>query len=215
MYYISASYRRKILDKLQQKNITYFKGIVLDIGGRDRGKFRKPKDKVERWIFADIEQKHNPDIVLDVADMQAIENESIDTISAMELFEHVEKIEQGLQECYRTLKKNGNMIFSVPFLYAIHADPYDFQRWTLFKWQNELKKIGFEIEHCEIMGRFFYVMCDGCKQFILSLPLGLRHFGYLFFPFFDILLLLDKTKWLTKHKTLGNFHGGYFFIAKK
>ena len=39
--------------------------------------------------FADIESKHNPDIILDVADMNMFLNNSIDYISAMELFEHV------------------------------------------------------------------------------------------------------------------------------
>jgi len=43
--------------------------VVLDIGGRNRGKFIKPKDKVEKWIFADIESKHKPDIVVDVCDI--------------------------------------------------------------------------------------------------------------------------------------------------
>lgn len=85
---------------------------------------------VEKWIFVDVEEKHNPDIVLDVADMGKIKDESIDVINAIELFEHVEKIQQGLKECYRVLKKDGVMILSTPFLFPIHADPYDFQRWT-------------------------------------------------------------------------------------
>ena len=94
-YYFWASYRRKILDELLEKNKHYYKGIVLDIGGRDRGKFKKPKDKVKKWIFADIEEKHKPDIVLDVANMKDIKDESIDIINAIELFEHVEKIEKA------------------------------------------------------------------------------------------------------------------------
>jgi len=129
-YYFGASYRRKILDRLLEQNKYYYKGIVLDIGGRDRGKFKKPKDEVEKWIFADIEQKHKPDIILNVEDMNNIVTESIDVINAVELFEHVENIEKGLNECYRVLKKNGTMILSAPFLYPIHADPCDFQRWT-------------------------------------------------------------------------------------
>ena len=68
-YYFWATYRRKLLDKLLEENKSYYKGIVLDIGGRDRGKFKKPKDKVEKWIFADTEDRHQPDIVLDVSEV--------------------------------------------------------------------------------------------------------------------------------------------------
>ena len=45
-YYFWATYRRKILDKLLKENKHYYKGVVLDIGGRDRGKFKKAKDKI-------------------------------------------------------------------------------------------------------------------------------------------------------------------------
>lgn len=73
--------------------------------------------------------------------MSKIEDESIDVINAIELFEHIEDIEKGLRECNRVLKKNGVMIISVPFLFPIHSDPYDFQRWTEEKWKQELKEI--------------------------------------------------------------------------
>jgi len=214
-YYIWASNRRKILDKLQEKYSYLYKGIVLDIGGRDRGAFKKPKDKVEKWIFADIETKYKPDIVVDVADMQNIDTESIDIINAVELFEHVEKIQQGISECYRILKKSGKLILSVPFLFPVHADPYDFQRWTLTKWKKELNKSGFTIEKHEITGRFFTVLGDMNKTLVKSFPFGIKHLGYLSFLFFDLLKQLDKTKCIKNHSKLGKYHGGYFIIAKK
>ena len=213
--YFRGSYRRQHLDKLQKYYIPEYKGIVLDIGGRDRGAFNKPKEKVDKWIFADIESAHNPDIVIDVADMNNIDTESIDIVNAMELFEHVEKIDEGIAECYRVLKYEGKLIMSVPFLYQIHADPYDFQRWTQTKWKSELEKLGFKIEKTEIMGRFFTVRNSMQKTFIQSLPVIIRHIGYLLFPIFDILNKFDNTSWIKNHPKLGNYHSGYFIIAKK
>jgi len=214
-YYFWATYRRKILDRLLEENKYYYKGIVLDIGGRDRGKFKKPKDKVEKWIFADIKKKHNPDVILDVCDMKQIQEKSIDVINAVELFEHVENPEKGLRECYRALKKNGIMILSVPFLYPIHADPYDFQRWTENKWKKVLLKIGFKIEKFEIMGRYFTVLMDCKKAFIKQLPFGVRHFCKLFYPLLDLLVKLDNTDLIKNNQKLNKFHGGYFMIIKK
>jgi len=214
-YYFGATYRRKILDKLLEENKYYYKGVVLDIGGRDRGKFKKPKDKVEKWIFVDIEEKHNPDIVLDVADMNKIESESIDTINTLELFEHVGYPEKGLKECYRVLKNNGYMIISVPFLFPIHADPHDFQRWTEDKWKQVLQEIGFSIEKFEIMGRYFTVLADMKRTCIKSMPRPLRYVFYLFCPLLDLLVKLDNLKFVQNHSKLGKFHGGYFIILRK
>jgi len=214
-YYFLASYRRKLLDKLLEENKHCYKGVVLDIGGRDRGKFKKPKDKVEKWIFADIEEKHNPDVVLDVCNMSKIEDESYDVINAIELFEHVENIEQGLKECYRVLKKDGVMILSAPFLYPIHSDPYDFQRWTEGKWKKVLKEISFDIEKFEIMGRFFTVLADMKKIFVKSMPRILRWVLYLFYPLMDLLITLDNLNIIKNHSKLGKYHSGYFMILRK
>lgn len=214
-YYLRTSERRKILDKLSSKYSYLYEGIVLDIGGRDKGKFNKPKQKVKKWIFADIETKHNPDIQLDVSDMNHFNDESIDIINAMELFEHVKKINSGISECYRILKNEGKMILSVPFLHRIHADPYDYQRWTLDKWIIELEKTGFIIETRKITGLYFTVLTDFRKAFIQSLPIVLRYPFYLYYPIFDILKQLDNLKIVKQHKRLGSFHGGYFFILKK
>ncbi len=214
-YYIMTSYRRKLVDKLLEKHQEQFSGMVLDIGGRSRGRFIKPKKDVKRWVFADINPKHRPDIVLDVADMKEIENQSIDVISACELFEHVEHIERGLDECARVLKPGGRMIISVPFLYPVHADPSDYQRWTEFKWKEELTRRKLHIETCMVMGRFFTIMADYTKIFFVALPKPLNFFLLVISPLLDLFVQLDSLNLIQSHPRLGKFHGGYFIIVKK
>ncbi|HIH31566.1 TPA: class I SAM-dependent methyltransferase [Candidatus Woesearchaeota archaeon] len=214
-YYFWATYHRKKLDELQEKHKRVYKGIVLDIGGRDRGRFNKPRDKVKKWIFADIEKKHNPDLVLDVAKMKGIKSQSIDVISAIELFEHVEEIDKGLDECYRVLKKGGILIISVPFLFPIHADPYDFQRWTEYKWRKKLTTKRFQVNTFEITGRFFTVYCGMIKTFIKSFPSIFRYVGYLLYPLLDLIVKADNTKLIKNHYIFNKYHDGYFIIAKK
>jgi SAM-dependent methyltransferase len=214
-YYFRISNRRKILDRLQFKYSNEYIGVVLDIGGKDKGSFIKPKDKVEKWLFADIVAENNPDIILDVADMQTIKSESIDVVNAIELFEHVENIDKGLAECYRVLKKNGKIIISIPFLAHIHADPNDFQRWTYTKWTKELEKLNFTIQSIDINGRFFTVLSEMVKTFTRQLPVVIRHIAYFNFPVLDFIARFDKLETVKNHKILGNFHGGYFIIAQK
>ena len=215
-YYFWASYRRKMLDDLQEKYKDLYRGVVLDIGGRDRGRFKKPKNKVDKWIFADIDEKNNPDIILDVSNMKNIKSESVDVVNAIELFEHVKKPEQGLKECYRVLKVKGVMVLSAPFLYPVHADPCDFQRWTKSKWELELKVAGFEIQNIEIMGSFFTVLIEYQKFFIKSFPKKLgKLFGLVNYPLMDLIISLDNLRFIRNNKTLSGFHGGYFIILRK
>jgi len=94
-YFFRSSFRRKLLDFYQDKYDSYYYGRVADIGGRDRGKFKKPKDRVKEWVFVDIVAEHKPDIIADVADMHMFPDGTFDVINALELFEHVENIEGG------------------------------------------------------------------------------------------------------------------------
>jgi len=209
-----ATYRRQMLDYLQDYYKHLYKGVVLDIGGRDRGNFIKPKEKVKKWIFADINSEYNPDIILDVTDMHHIQSDSIDIINAIELFEHVKDIEKGLKECYRVLKKNGLIFISMPFLYPIHADPNDFQRWTSFKWKIELSSIGFKVNKIIIMGKFYTNLAEIIKIGMKSHNTGKKLLRFII-PFLDLIVNLDNRSIVINNKKLNNCHNGYFIIAKK
>ncbi|MBU0612607.1 class I SAM-dependent methyltransferase [Patescibacteria group bacterium] len=214
-YYFWATYRRKSIDRILKENIHFYNGFVLDIGGRKRGQFKEPMGKVKKWIYTDINKKHKPDLVLDVSHMDTIKSESVDVINAIELFEHVKRIEDGLKECYRVLKNGGTIIICVPFLYPVHADPNDFQRWTEDKWKNELVKVGFQISKIVIMGRYFTVLMDMKKELIKLLPFPIKHFFYLFYPLMDLAVKLDNSKWVKKNKRLMKYHSGYYIVANK
>ena len=217
-YYRWASFRRQMLDTLQERFKNLYHGVVLDIGGRDRGLFQKPKGKVKKWIFADINDEYKPDIILDVTKMNQIESNSIDVINAIELFEHVADIEKGLSECYRVLKPSGIIVISVPFLYPIHADPYDFQRWTDYKWRTELRELAFSIQNFLIMGRFYTSLAEmllvKLKDFRTKGFIGKVLF-YVFRPFIDQMLKLDYKTDVKDNPRLSKYHSGYFIIAKK
>lgn len=214
-YYFWASFRRKLLDKLQEKYRSIYHGVVLDIGGRDRGKFKKPKNEVEKWIFADISPEHKPDITLDVSHMPMIVNESIDIIAAMEVFIYVDNIGKALDECSRILKKEGTLVFSTPFLFPIADDPVDLTRWTEAHWKSELIHHGFIVEACELMGGFFTVMADFVRTANNSMPAFIRCIGFLFYPFLSLFVTLDRTSFVQSNKILRRCTSGYFIIAKK
>ena len=214
--YLWSSYRRKQLDRAQERVRSLYRGVVLDIGGRDRGRFVKPRGRVERWVFADINEDHDPDLVLDVSDMQGVvEDAGVDVVNALELFEHVERIDRGLRECFRVLRPGGRLVISVPFLYPVHSDPHDFQRWTREKWVRALEGTGFEIESLEVTGGFFSVLGDAVKTLVHALPRVPLRILQCFYPLLDLLVLLDRTGFGRGHPKLAGYHGGYFIVATR
>ena len=213
-YYLWASYRRRAIDRFLEESKSFYQGVVLDIGGRDRGAFRKPREQATRWINADIEWKYKPDLCMDVA-AQAIKSSSVDVVNAVELFEHVYLINEGLTECARVLKKGGHLLIAVPFLYPLHSDPFDFQRWTKDKWQRELKACGFHLERYNVSGYFFNVLADMLKSGIKAIPGWLKIPFYIFLPLLDLIAWLDKSRFVREHSILSRYHAGYFMLLRK
>jgi ubiquinone/menaquinone biosynthesis C-methylase UbiE len=154
------TFRRYYLDKFLFN--VFFKGKILDIGGKKdnkRGLFRPPLDKVDSWEYLNIDETTNPDYSCSADDIP-VDDETFDMVMLAEVIEHLEKPAEVLNECSRVLKKDGKLIATIPFMYALHADPYDFQRWTDVKIRLELEKIGFQNIQIEAMGSVFAVIYD-------------------------------------------------------
>jgi len=152
--------RRYYLDNcLAQFN---FYGKVLDIGGKKtnkKGLFKPPTNKVETWEYVNIDQSTNPDYLCP-ADAINVQDMTFDIVILTEVLEHLENPEQVLQEVQRVLKEQGKLIISMPFLYPIHGDPDDFQRWTPSKIRQVLRQNNFLIDSLEPMGGLFSVYYD-------------------------------------------------------
>lgn len=56
---------------------------------------------------------------------------SIDSLIYQAVLEHVHDPRRVIDEATRVLKPGGYLYLEVPFLQGFHADPYDFQRYTL------------------------------------------------------------------------------------
>ena len=141
---------------------TNFHGKVLDAGGKKdnkRGKFRPPLSSVESWEYLNIDESTNPDYSCSADDIPVDDN-TFDVVMLAEVIEHLENPSSVLKECNRILKKDAKLVATIPFMYALHADPYDFQRWTDVKIRLELEKIGFNEIKIEPMGSVFGVIYD-------------------------------------------------------
>jgi SAM-dependent methyltransferase len=127
-----VSYRRLWLDCSLESYSTEMRGKVIDMGGKKenkRGIFHPPEENALAWWYVNLEMKTRPNIFGDVSRMP-FKGECADVIICTEVLEHLETPAACADEIYRLLRPGGTAFISVPFIYPIHADPHDFQRFT-------------------------------------------------------------------------------------
>jgi len=80
----------------------------------------------EGWkeIRLDIDPKVNPDIIADIRDMSLIDSDSVDSVYANHILEHLFDYEvlTALREFYRVIKPGGLVCIGVPDLQAVSKE---------------------------------------------------------------------------------------------
>jgi SAM-dependent methyltransferase len=133
-----------------------FEGKVLDFGcgqkpyeqffinsqylGIDFKEYSTNKDIPDKKPDYFFDEKYSKDLTLPFS------NESFDHSVSFQVLEHHKYPEKMISEIARITKKGGLILISFPFLYGLHEEPNDFQRYTKYK----LKDL-FEKNNCEII----------------------------------------------------------------
>lgn len=139
--------RKAIYDniKLYSENIT---GITLDIGCGS-----KPYAHLfhtDKYIGIDLEvsgHKHidsHIDVFYDGVTIP-FENDYFDSVVCFEVLEHVFNPDTFLKEVNRVLKPGGAAMFTVPFIWDEHEQPFDYARYSSFGLKYLFENCGFTI----------------------------------------------------------------------
>ena len=190
-----TNFSRKDL-KLMQTKLSKFHGKILDVGGADfidRLGFT-PGDE---YICLDIKKAKNTSLLGD-AHKIPFKTESFDCVICNAVLEHIEKPNKILAEINRILKPGGLLWVSVPFLQHIHADPYDFRRFTNYGLSYEIESAGFNIKEIHgsygIIDSIEYLLFAGIVWKIKDRSISLKNiFSIIYVIILSFLFILTKT----------------------
>jgi SAM-dependent methyltransferase len=142
-HYINLHY---IIRDLRQ-SVSFAKGDFLDIGCGNKPYKELFSPAVKSYVGCDIIQSsENLVDVICPADRLAFEGEQFDTVLCTQVLEHVANHKGVIAETFRVLRPTGKAIFTVPFCWELHEEPYDFFRVSKHGLQYLFEEAGFKVE---------------------------------------------------------------------
>jgi SAM-dependent methyltransferase len=214
---LGTSYRRALLDVELDRLIPEFTGIVLDVGGRraPRGHFRRPEDKVRRWILLNVAAGEAPDVVA-TAEALPVRDASVDRILCKEVIQYVDRYDCMLREFHRVLVPGGRVFLSAPLLHRLdHAT--DRQRFSAGRLAELLERAGLRVQQIVQQGRFFTTLAHMLRQataHVRSRPLRAA-LAVPLVPLGAGLCRLDRTAVVARSAFLSSYTTGYLVTAQK
>lgn len=144
--------RKPIYDFLIE-NADNISGNVLDFGCGSM-EYKKILRNVNKYSGLDIEgADKNGFFAQDVIYYDGVhipfENGIFDAVISIEVFEHVELLDDVLLELNRVMKQGKKLFFTVPMFFPGHLEPYDYRRFTKYGIKKKLELAGFAIEKIE------------------------------------------------------------------
>lgn len=198
------------LQNLEFEKIT-LKGNIIDLGAKNSSS--------TYYNFLNIENDHKitfvdyyvdgPNIVkIDLEDKFKLISNSYDNIILNNTLEHLYDYKNCLNESFRILKVDGELLGSVPFLHKIHDDPFDFHRYSHDCLKKVFEEAGFRKVKVKPLG-------TGPFLVIFSLISPYLKFSVFKVLFFSIFILIDKLISVFKKNLNEIYPLAYFFRVVK
>jgi SAM-dependent methyltransferase len=129
------------------------RGRLLDIGCGNKP-YKVLFDRhVAEYIGCDIIQSSEQIVdFICPANQLCFEENSFDTVFSTQVMEHVADFGGMINEAFRVLKPGGYGIFTMPFCWELHEEPYDFFRFSKYGLEEIFRQKGFSINYIKSNG---------------------------------------------------------------
>lgn len=183
---------------------------VLDLGsGEKEGSYHQYfKDKAETIVTSDMKigGENHKSLNFETDDLP-FNDQEFDVVLSFNLFEHIFNYQKLINETYRILKKDGELIGFVPFLVNFHPDPNDYFRYTEQALNKIFQNANFSEIKIETIGNGPFSV--NYNNIVLSVPKIIRVIILPFYLILDILFLKLRPNARKRYPL------GYFFIVRK
>jgi GT2 family glycosyltransferase/Flp pilus assembly protein TadD/glycogen synthase/SAM-dependent methyltransferase len=186
--------------KAIEETLPNLNGSLLDVGC-DRMPYKPiilANGKITNYIGLDFEkgayaEQQKPDLTWNGEKIPLNDN-TVDNIFALEVFEHIPHPEIVLNEIRRVLTPGGVFFFTFPFLWPLHDIPHDECRYTPYSFERHLKNSGFSGIDLKPLGGWNAALAQmiglWVKRKPMSEELRPKYINQLF-PFYNELLNSD------------------------
>ena len=207
--------RNNILRHLKRLAPKYASGKLADLGCGVKPYHAIFEPFIKSYLgvdFAAAAEKNygentKADIYADCIDTK-LESEIFDTILSTQVLEHISDPEKYVGECYRLLKRGGIGIFTIPFLWPLHSEPFDYYRFTKYALEKLFMAKGFDIIELGpmegayaalIQAKIISVYMRSAEKESILRKIHRRMAGFFLVPFLNFkALYLDNLFWNDK-----------------
>lgn len=172
-HYIVTSF---IKNAIQKAAVDFGKGKLLDIGCGNKPYKILFDQHVTDYVGCDIIQSSEQIVdFICPANKLCFEDNSFDTVFSTQVMEHVADYGGMIDESFRIMKSGAYGIFTMPFCWELHEEPYDFFRFSKYGLEEIFKRKGFKL---------IYIKSNGGKwaaifQMFLNVLLSTQKYGTL------------------------------------
>lgn len=207
--------------KKMNKDLLYgleLKGTVLDLGAGNSPYRELILNTADNYISIDWEsslhKKNPPDFIADLnIDRLPFEEQSMDHVVSIEVLEHLHNPQNALNEAHRILKNEGSFVLTVPFMWWVHEEPYDYFRYTKWGLIHLLKQAGFSQVEVKAKTGFWLMWFLKLNYYIVGITISRTYLVLVFFvPVFVFTLgtqilgkLLDRIILNQEKETAGYY----------
>jgi SAM-dependent methyltransferase len=137
------------------------RGRVLDMGAGQMAWKRLLCSHSEDYFSGDVVRGHpDLDVIFDVTAGLPFADGTFNTVFCCSVLEHVKEPTRAFAEMHRVLTRQGVTIVSLPFVYNLHDEPYDYYRFTRYGIEYLAEATGFEVEKMVVSGGIFHLVLN-------------------------------------------------------